>query len=264
MISCSGLSAYSSVKGVEKKNYLQCFCNADLGGGCTGSAIDSVAISGTGLVTSSTGCSSNNYTLYPAQANTCAQLTNGQTYNLHTRFNGNVIASVWVDYDQSGSFDTTEWKQIATSTLVDSDYVTVLSVPANAKNGLTLMRIRSRAAGNINGHANACTNFGSGETEDYFIGINYDVAVASVKGQGEIVLYPNPASQNIWLAGNLAKGEDLRINIYSLAGEVESESQVIYKGEPIQIDISHLPRGAHFIKVTSTTSNLVKKFVVAD
>jgi hypothetical protein len=247
-----------------KKNYLQCFCNADLGGGCTGSAIDSVAIAGTGLVTSATGCSANNYTLYPAAGNTCAQLTNGQTYNLHTRFDDNVIASVWIDYDQSGSFDTTEWVQIATSTRADSDYVTALSVPVNAKNGLTLMRIRSRAAGNINGNANGCTNFGSGETEDYFIGINYDVHVTSFHWQSEIVLYPNPASQSIWLAGNLSKGEYLRVSIYSISGELESESQIIYKSEPVQIDISRLSLGTHFIKVTGATTNLVRKFIVAD
>lgn len=261
-VSCGTQFSYSSVKEVVMANYMQCYCNANLGGGCSGSAIDSVALAGTGLVTSHTGCSANNYTLYPAAPGTCAQVVPGQTYSLHTRFTGNVISSVWIDYDQSGSFDSTEWKQITGTAQADTDYAVSLTVPFTAKNGLTLMRIRSRSAGNINGYANACTNFGSGETEDYFIGINYDVHVSSPSQEAKLVLYPNPADQTLWIAGNLRKSELLRIELYSMNGTLEKEIDAAFNGDPLLINVSDLAPGAHFVRVTGSTVNMVKKFVV--
>ena len=40
------------------------------------------------------------------------------------------------------------------------------------------MRVRSRLSGNTNGATDACTAMGSGETEDYFIYINYPLSIA--------------------------------------------------------------------------------------
>ncbi len=257
LVSCSSQSSYSTIKQVVMRNYLQCYCNSNLGGGCSSSAIDSVAIETT-LLANASGCST--YIQYPASGNTCAQLASGQNYNLHTKFNGVVIASVWIDYDQNGMFDSVEWKQIVTTAQVDSDYVTVLSVPANAKTGLTLMRIRTRAAGNLNNYDDACTNFGSGETEDYFIGINYDVRVASQKKEGELVFYPNPASGVLYISG--AKDQGI-LEIVSLAGTVVLNKTTHSVNGIMTIDISDLSTGVYFLKTNFGDRGSVKKLVIS-
>jgi len=262
-VSCASDSSYSSVKQVVIRNYLECYCNINLGGGCNSSAIDSVAIETTTLANGLSGCSANNYIQYPATGNTAAQLASGQSYNLHTRFNGVVIASVWVDYDQNGQFDSLEWKQIVTTAKIDSDYVTVLSVPANAKTGLTLMRIRSRATGNSNSFADACTNFGSGETEDYFIGVNYDVSKPEIQKAGlELVLYPNPASEGLSIYGHFMPGEKVAIDIYTTDGSFVSENAVIFNGRPLYADISKLGSGVYFVSVSTKGQRAVKKLLV--
>ncbi len=263
-VSCSSLFSYSTVKQVVMRSYLQCYCNTNLGGLCTTSAIDSVAIETTTLANGLTGCATNNYTQYPALGNTCAQLASGQSYNLHTRFKGNVIASVWLDYNQNGMFDSLEWKRIClTSTVIDSDYVTVLAVPANAKTGLTLMRIRSRAAGNANSYNNACTNFGSGETEDYFIGINYNVNTTTSNNQSAaILLYPNPANESFNISGSFAAGETIAIKIYSIEGSLINESMEVYSGKPLKTDIYVLQAGSYFVKVSGKGFSIVKKMLI--
>lgn len=80
------------------------------------------------------------------------------------------IVSVWIDYNQNGSYEATEWNQVGTN--VTSTGVTIgVAIPASATYGTTGMRIRSRGAGNVNGAGDACTSMGSGETEDYTVTI---------------------------------------------------------------------------------------------
>jgi PKD repeat protein len=46
-----------------------------------------------------------------------------------------------------------------------------ITIPVTAAAGQKRMRIRSRTIGNVNGPNDACTQFGSGETEDYIVSI---------------------------------------------------------------------------------------------
>jgi hypothetical protein len=262
-LTCSSQSSYSTVKMVALRNYLQCYCVSGLGGGCgSGTAIDSVAIQNTGLDTGRTGCSVNDYMQYPAHGNTCAQLQSGQNYNLHTRFDGAVAASVWIDYDQNGMFDISEWKRITLSSVADSDYVTVLAVPANAKTGLTIMRIRSRAAGNSNDSTDACTSFGSGETEDYFIGVNYPVGIKQVQSKETLIVYPNPASNTLFVVGNFIENEKVRIQLFSIEGKLATEIEESFQGKSIPVDISNLNRGIYFLQVLANGFISGKKVVI--
>lgn len=262
-VSCGANSSYSAIKQVFKRDYLNCYCTAGLGGGCTSTYIDSVAIASTSLANGSTGCSPGNYTQYPAAPGTSAQLAPATSYSLHTRFAAAVIASVWIDYDQSGIMDSSEWSLICSSCMADSDYVTTLAVPANAKNGLSLMRIRTRASGNSNTYYDACTTFGSGETEDYFIGVNYPVAIASPSGvPREFRLYPNPASEKVLLAGDFSSGEALTISVYTMEGALVLEHSARYGGY-LHLDVAGLQSGAYFVKVSGALAYAVKKLIIA-
>lgn len=262
-VSCGASASYSTIKQVLKRNYLNCYCTADLGGGCTSTFIDSVAIASTSLANGNTGCSAGSYTQYPAAPGTSAQLAPATSYSLHTRFAAGVIASVWIDYDQSGIMDSSEWNLICSSCVADSDYVTTLAVPATAKNGLTRMRLRTRAAGNSNTYYDACTTFGSGETEDYFIGVNYPVAVASPAGERrEFEMYPNPASGKVLLTGEFSAGEWLTVAVYSMEGSLVLEHSAGYAGY-LQLDVAGLPGGAYFVKIGGTAAYPVKKLIIA-
>jgi len=146
------------------------YCSTGLGGGSYAD-IDSISIVGTTLANYSPGYASGYYTAYPAVGNTTATLLLGSTYTLYASFNGSpntAIASLWIDYNQNGTFESSEWVQICTNA---STATVSFTVPAGATVGTTGMRIRSRGNGNINGSGDACTNFGSGETEDYTITI---------------------------------------------------------------------------------------------
>ena len=172
VLTCSSMSDTSTHLQVTLNPFYACYCTNGIGGGCTAATvIDSVAIAGTTLNNGPLVCPANNYIAYPSSGSTTASLTQGLTYSLSTTFGGNLISSVWIDYNQNGTFETTEWKQICTTATAGTNVITNLSIPFTALVGQTGMRIRTRASGSQNDSTSACTTFGSGETQDYVVTI---------------------------------------------------------------------------------------------
>ncbi|MEI6184701.1 MAG: GEVED domain-containing protein, partial [Bacteroidota bacterium] len=184
-ISCGSLKAYTNIVCLTMNPASLCPCSPANGTVLhlsTGPTIDEVDIPGTKLTNNSAGANTNGYSLYNDTSIT-PTLKKGDTYTLNTTFSAAAIASVWFDWNQDGTFDASEWTQITTS--ATNGAITFTVDPA-AITGKILMRIRTRLTGNTNGSGDACTQFGSGETEDYLINIignNYTV-------QGNIT-YPN-------------------------------------------------------------------------
>ncbi len=169
--------AVSNVIQVSLRPSTLCYCGPNTGTtihSSNSSAINSVAITGTTLNNSNTGVgnTTNGYIEFPASGSTTATLLQGASYDLLTTLaSSGSLASVWIDYDRNGTYESTEWVQITTSAASAGIIVTTpISIPVNASVGLTGMRIRTRSSG-ANGAANACTSFASGETEEYYITI---------------------------------------------------------------------------------------------
>lgn len=157
---------------------LQVYCQPSHTNPINWFVIDTVAITGTTLANTVTALgNANAYQIFPESGSNTASLTIGNTYNLksHVTFSYGVANtsemsySLWIDYNRNGIFEASEWTGIATSTL-DSLLTGSFTIPANAVAGKTLMRVRSRIAGSINGPADACASFnGSGQTKDFII-----------------------------------------------------------------------------------------------
>ncbi|MGY3091395.1 hypothetical protein ACVWYF_004461 [Hymenobacter sp. UYAg731] len=159
------------------------YCATGLGGVCGGNDITDVGLSGTtlnatGLTCAATGGQS--YASYPATGTNTGTVSGGVPYTLSVTLTGSSIVSVWVDYNHNFVYEASEWTQVATASPTGTPVSATLLVPATAVQGTTGMRIRSRAAGNPNGAADACTNFGSGETKDFTLTIGAPAACPSV------------------------------------------------------------------------------------
>jgi hypothetical protein len=96
--------------------------------------------------------------------------TMGVTIQAPSVYTG-AIVSVWIDYNHSGSYEPTEWTQVGTNIAGNTTGTVNITIPMTAMTGNTGMRVRSRGNFNTNGPNDACTNMGSGETEDYVINI---------------------------------------------------------------------------------------------
>jgi len=83
------------------------------------------------------------------------------------------IVSVWIDWNQTNSYNEEDWIQLTSNTPIGESATIEIVVPMTAKLGTTGMRIRSRGAsdGNKNGPRDAYVDMGSGDTQDYPITI---------------------------------------------------------------------------------------------
>jgi GEVED domain/Bacterial Ig domain/Secretion system C-terminal sorting domain len=186
-ITCSaGTNTYSTPVQITQKTGTQCYCTPSAA--CSGIYISAVAIANTTLNNASNYCSNlsafpSSYSLY----NSTAVLAQGTTYTLSVTTNSQQIVSVWIDFNQNGIFEATEWTQVSTATTPNTATTAVITVPMTALLGSTLMRVRSRSLANSNGAADACTSFGSGETEDYRVNIivTIPVEMASIRAYSQ-------------------------------------------------------------------------------
>lgn len=201
IVTCSngGLQDISNVAPVAISPFYNCYCAASNAGG---TPITNVTISGTSLNNSSGAAPAPDYYIaYPASGSATADLVQGVTYSLSATFGSSAIASLWIDFNQDGVFDASEWTQIATSGVSAN---ASFSVPPGALTGTTGMRVRSRGTGLPNGSTDACTTLGSGETEDYMVTIVPGVSCSGTPTAGTVTAPANicsGASFNLDLTG---------------------------------------------------------------
>jgi hypothetical protein len=155
--------------------FYNCYCTP--ASNCTNEGIQNVTFDL--LNNSSTYCTNANGYSNFASLGALATVSQAQiaTISVTGRVNSNPASvGVWIDYDHSGTFDTTEYTLIGTSTGVSPlptayIYSGNISISPTAQTGITRMRVRQA---NQSGIANnsACTNTGVyGEYEDYLINI---------------------------------------------------------------------------------------------
>ena len=116
---------------------------------------------------SSTGCTGAGYFDYTGTV-AAASFVPGQSPSISVEVGpgGNDNVAVWIDYNQNGTFEASEY------TLIGSTAGGVISgpinIPANALSGTTRMRVRVRYSTAI-ANTDACTTFTYGEAEDYLV-----------------------------------------------------------------------------------------------
>jgi len=161
------------------------YCSTTSSGG-TGTFMNEVSFGG--MVNNSVATNPTASPYYMSYTNT-ANVSPGATYPLTVTMGPAgtytaAIASVWIDYNQNLVFEASEWQQIGTAIPSGAPTTISITIPVTATPGSTKMRIRTRGNGNINGAGDACTTFGSGETEDYNVTIIPAVACSGTPTAG--------------------------------------------------------------------------------
>jgi len=154
-----------------------------------------------GTINNTTDCSDLGYGDYTTTI-PAVDLTSGVTYPISVTVGpgGTERLAVWIDYNQNGVFDSTEFQRLGSGNGVTID--SSIAIPVNALYGLTRMRIRVRFNTQING-GQACTTFTYGETEDY---------VVNIVPPPPCVGAPNPGS-TISSVASVCSGTDFDLSI---------------------------------------------------
>jgi len=152
-------------------NFYDCYCIGTTTNGCSsGDHITSVVVAGISNATGSciSGGSYSNY-----KSTTHAAMTGAISYSVtvHVANGGTEYAGMWIDYNQNGTFDATEYialNLVSGTGSPDYTFTGTVVVPSTVANGTTGLRVRSsyNAATASN---SACSNYSYGETEDYLV-----------------------------------------------------------------------------------------------
>lgn len=179
--SCTtGTLSTSSVIFVNQNAITNCYCIPPPSDCSNSTQITNVLIN---TLNNASLCSPNGYIDYSGSVPTVS-LNIAQTYSIAIKVGDdfNNFASVWIDFNQNGSFDTTEYCNIGSvSGLGDSTISGPIVIPSNALLGNTRMRVRNNinysfyndepcAAGANAGRA-LMPMPSEGETEDYMVTI---------------------------------------------------------------------------------------------
>jgi hypothetical protein len=175
----TGEIAYSDTIEVVLGTFNECYCNDNLGAGficIAGEYISNVSFIGGNLNNTST-CSvsggTNNYSRFLPTGTATDTVIAGDNVTLSVTFPGQTLSSIgaWIDYDHSGTFDPSEYTHLGATTSASATVVNTFTIPATALTGQTGMRIRTHCASCAFDSTDACTNFNTGEVEDYIITI---------------------------------------------------------------------------------------------
>ena len=92
-------------------------------------------------------------------------------------------------------------------------------------------------------------------TTDQQVGIsNFEIQ------NSEFELYPNPATSEVTVSVNNLEIQNSKFEILSLSGQVLDQFEI--HNSKFKIDISSLPAGAYFIRLTGQQQTAVRKLIV--
>ncbi len=165
----SATNSVSNVVQVTMQGASSCYC-IPASSTCTFDNISNVNFGG---INNNSGCVAGGYTNFAATVSS-GVITKGSanpiSVTTQTGTSGTKVVGVWIDYNQNGTFETTEFTSLG-STAGGVALVGSVIVPPTATNGITRMRVRvSRTSTPFTG-GQACTTITNGETEDYNVNI---------------------------------------------------------------------------------------------
>ncbi|HRX69439.1 MAG TPA: GEVED domain-containing protein, partial [Tenuifilaceae bacterium] len=171
--------------------------------------------------------------------------------------------SIWIDFDQNGTFDTDE--RVVNGSSSSSELLTAdVVIPTDALLGATRMRVSMK----YNAAQTACETFSYGEVEDYTINIlqtRTGGVVTESLGESldsnpaeSYMVYPNPANDYVNISLQGIRG-DVSLRIYDLQGRLVKETML--NSLDSQIDVSDLSKGVYIISVDEEKEAISKRLV---
>ena len=175
-VTCGGNSDTSSTVYVGMKTFYDCYCSQALHTNVCDSTrmLTNFRITNTSLNNTVSSCTASGtapHFVFSPSGNLTANLIRGKTYRFNATSNVNGSISAWIDYDQSGTYDSAEWTRITAASGINANNAVNIAIPANTPLGMTGLRIRLRNGVAANTAKFACTTFANGSTHDYIINI---------------------------------------------------------------------------------------------
>lgn len=219
------------------------YCNVS-GSNVTSEWIQSIAVNG---FSNNTG--SNGGWLQSNQIITA--LTPGNSYNItltpgYSGFNFTEGFSVWIDFDQSGTFDAAEL--LINNQTTSTSLTSVLNIPGTAPVGIVKMRI---GMSSLSAPVACPVASFYGEYEDYCVYIGPQSGLE--EQTEEISVYPNPAGEQIWINSTYAVQNFV---LYDNAGQL-----VLSGNSTNSVSLVNVVPGVYFLHIQTEKGTSIHKII---
>ncbi|CAL2080413.1 GEVED domain-containing protein [Tenacibaculum sp. 190524A02b] len=170
--------------------------------------------------------------------------------------------AVWIDFNQNGTFETSE-KVVSGSSSSANNLRATVDVPAGANLGQTRMRVSMK----YNSAQTSCETFDDGEVEDYSVNIVANSSRTTVVAENSnaellgneevvaIVAYPNPA-RNYVSVRLASKAANVSYKIVNTLGSVVKTGTDLNN-----INISKINAGVYLLKVNDGQKTITIKLI---
>ena len=194
-------------------------------------------------IDNTTTCSANGYGDFTAMV---ATVQSGGTYPISVSVGNGFInesVSVWIDFDNNGTFEENEFFYIGTGS--DEALTGNIAIPADAINGDYRMRVRVAAvgAGTATWIMSCDESQGYGETEDYTVTIDGLIGTDDFSSTN-FTYYPNPMGDVLYIKAN---NDVESIAAYNVLGQHVLNNKNFADGK---VDVSSLPAGTYLFRIT--------------
>ncbi|WP_435260987.1 GEVED domain-containing protein [Tenacibaculum sp. nBUS_03] len=172
----------------------------------------------------------------------------------------NEYYSIWIDYNQNGTFESSE--KVASGNSTSSGNLSYnVSVPSGANLGTTRMRVSMK----WNASQTACESFSYGEVEDYTVNVTANssrgtildnVAPLTNENVLDLMVYPSPASNFIQVK-LVSRAESSTYRITNTIGSVVLSGKL----NSSSLNVSKLNSGVYILEVNDGQKPLTTKFI---
>ncbi|CAM1350229.1 GEVED domain-containing protein [Tenacibaculum halocynthiae] len=172
----------------------------------------------------------------------------------------NEYYSIWIDYNQNGTFESSE--KVASGNSTSSGNLSYnVNVPSGASLGTTRMRVSMK----WNAAQTACEAFSYGEVEDYTVNITSNVSrgtildnVAPLTNENvlDLMAYPSPAT-NFVQVKLASRAENSTYRITNTIGSVVLSGDL----NSSILNVSKLNSGVYILEVNDGQKSLTTKFI---
>lgn len=177
--------------------------------------------------------------------------------NNHTTTKDNLILHGYIDYNDNGTFETSELilQETIPSSTNNKVYSYNFTPPTNVKKGEVLrMRIISERTSITNAKLNCTTQYNIGDIEDYGVIFASYLSLDDFEKQ-KYNIYPNPVENTLNITSD--NSDEKQINIFSISGQLIKTLKT--SNENLNIDVSELSSGTYFLNINNVPYKFIKK-----
>jgi hypothetical protein len=169
---------------------------------------------------------------------------------------------VWIDYNQNGTFEESEYTYLGTS--LNATITNDINIPATALNGNTRLRIVDAAstaaaftAAYSCGPLTADNPYG--EMEDYLVNITGGLSTKSFNS-AQASVFPNPTNGIVTI--RLNNQDSLQsIGVYNITGQQVMAHDYAVKANDYTLNLQQLPSGVYMLKLNGASGTYTQKLI---